>query len=176
MYLLTHLDSRHGEVMTAHLLALCPDDRADRFMAMVSDDYVRRYVDGIGYGTDILIGAVQGRRLVGLAHAAVYLDHAGLAAEVGVSVHASARRQGVGRLMLVTAIEAARRVDARRVVVVFRAANQAMAALTRSVGGCIERNATESSAVFEVSNGPDLPLRTMRDVCSSEALRGMYAH
>ena len=54
------LDSRHREQLTAHLLALNPEDRSDRFIGAVSDDYVRRYVDGIGYARDVLIGALQG--------------------------------------------------------------------------------------------------------------------
>src|SRR2546423_1123040 len=53
------LDSRHREQLIAHLLALNPEDRSDRFIGAVSDDYVRRYVDGIGYARDVLIGALQ---------------------------------------------------------------------------------------------------------------------
>ena len=64
MEALIKLDSTHREQLAAHLLALNRDDRADRFMGIVSDDYVQRYIAGIGYACDVLIGALQGRRLV----------------------------------------------------------------------------------------------------------------
>ncbi len=171
MELLMPLDSRHREVLTAHLLSLGPDDRADRFTGTVDDDYVRRYADGIGYARDVLIGALEGRRLVGLAHAAVYLEHGELVSEVGVSVSTGARRHGLGKRLLLAAIDAARRFNVRRVVVIFRSANAAMAALTRSVGGRIERDGAESSAVFEINAGPPLPLRTVRNFQGSEVLQ-----
>ncbi len=173
MVVLDPLDSRHRSLMAQHLLSLSADDRVDRFMAMVSDDYVLRYVNGIGYARDILIGAFHEGALVGLAHAAVYLDQGDLVTEVGVSVQASARRRGLGRLLLVASIDAARRFNVRRVLVLFRATNRAMAALTRSVGGRIERDATESHAVFEVNAGPDLPLRTTFDGRGGEVLQAI---
>jgi len=50
MKLLRPLDSGHRDVITAHLLSLSLEERADRFMGPVNDHYIRRYVDGIGYG------------------------------------------------------------------------------------------------------------------------------
>ena len=72
MELLIPLDSRHRAAITAHLLALSAEDRADRFTGTVSDEVVQDYVGAIGYARDVLVGALQERRLVGLAHAAVY--------------------------------------------------------------------------------------------------------
>jgi GNAT superfamily N-acetyltransferase len=160
---LKSLDSRHRSVMAAHLLSLGADGRVDRFMAMVSDDYVHRYVNGIGCARDILIGAFDEGNLVGLAHAAVYLDGADIVAEVGVSVQADARRRGLGRFLLAASIAAAQRFKVLRVLVMFRPSNRAMTALTRSVGGRIERDAIESHAVFEIPADVDLPLRTTLD-------------
>jgi pimeloyl-ACP methyl ester carboxylesterase len=168
------LDSRHREQLTAHLLALNPEDRSDRFIGAVSDDYVRRYVDSIGYARDVLIGALQGRRLVALAHAAVYLEHGELVSEVGVSVESALRRNGLGKRLLHAAIGAVRRFNVRRVHVIFRSANAAMAGLTRSMGGRIDRHGTESSAVFEINGGPDLPLRTTRNFQGAEALHATH--
>jgi pimeloyl-ACP methyl ester carboxylesterase/GNAT superfamily N-acetyltransferase len=170
------LDSRHREALTAHLLSLGRDDRADRFTGTVNDDYVRRYVDAIGYTRDILIGALEGRKLVGLAHAAVYLEHGELVSEVGVSVDVGARRHGLGKRLLLAAIDAAKQFNVRRVYVLFRTANKAMAGLTRSVGGRIERDGSESSAVFEINAGPQLPLRTRRNSHGTEVLQAMHPH
>lgn len=174
MNLISTLDSRHAEAMTSHLLSLGPEDRLDRFMAMVNDDYVSRYVDGIGYARDILIGAVHDRRLLGLAHAAVYIDRGELVTEVGVSVHESARRQGLGKELLAAVIHRARRFNVRRVVVLFRAANGAMAALTRSMGGRIERQGAESSAILDLNAGPKLPLNATRDRHGNEVLQAIH--
>ena len=73
MEFLIALDSRHRDAVLAHLLSLGPDDRADRVMTTADDGYVRRYAEGIGYARDILLGALRGRKLVGVAHAAVSL-------------------------------------------------------------------------------------------------------
>lgn len=174
MELLMPLDSRHRTMLTAHLLSLGPDDRADRFTGTINDDYIRRYVDAIGYARDVLIGALQGRRLVGLAHAAVYLEHGEPVTEVGVSVDASVRRHGLGKRLLLTAIGSAKRFNVRRAYVVFRSGNAGMAALTRSVGGCIERDGGESSAVFEINAGPQLPLTAVRNFQGTEVLQAMH--
>ena len=120
-------------------MALSAEDRADRFTGTVSDEVVQDYVGAIGYARDVLVGALQERRLVGLAHAAVYLERGELVCEVGVSVDAAARRGGLGQRLLRAAIAGARRFQVRRVIVLFRSANRAMAALTRKLGGRIER-------------------------------------
>ena len=156
MEALIKLDSTHREQLAAHLLALNRDDRADRFMGIVSDDYVQRYIAGIGYACDVLIGALQGRRVVALAHAAVYLESGELLSEVGVSVDKELRRKGLGKRLLRAAIAAAKRFNVRRVHVIFRSDNVAMTALTRAMGARIDRQGTESSAVFETNGGPHL--------------------
>ena len=151
MELLRSLDSGHRDVITAHLLSLSPEERADRFMGPVNDHYIRRYVDGIGYGRDVLIGAFEKRRLVGVVHAAKYLENEELLVEVGVSVDVGARRHGLGKRLLLAAIEAAKRFNVHRAHVLFRSTNVAMAASTRSVGGRVEHNGSESFAVFEIN-------------------------
>lgn len=162
MELLMALDSRHRGALLAHLLALAPDDRADRFTGTVTDAAVQHYVEGIGYARDVLIGAVRGRRLVGLAHVAVYLERGVLVSEVGLSIDRDARRHGLGKRLLLAAIDAAKRFDVGRVLVEFRSGNAAMAALTRGIGGRVERDGAESSAVFEINPTTRLPLSTLR--------------
>lgn len=174
MELLIALDSRHRDAVLAHLLSLGPDDRADRFTTSADDGYVRRYADGIGYARDILLGALRGRRLVGVAHAAVYLEHGDLAAEIGISVDAGARKQGLGKQLLRAALDAAKRFEVRRVSVLFRTANPAMAALARSIGGRVERDGADSSAVFELAAGRALPLTAHRNRQGSEVLQAIH--
>ena len=165
MEVLIKLDSTHREQLAAHLLALNRDDRADRFIGIVSDDYVQRYVAGIGYARDVLIGALQGRRLVALVHAAVYLESSELVSEVGVSVDQELRRR-IGRLL--RAIAAPKRFNVRRVHVIFRSDNVAMTALTRAMGARIDRQGTESSAVFET-----MVVHTCGGMCKAARLSGI---
>ena len=70
----------------------------------VNDHYIRRYVDGIGYGQDVLIGAFEKRRLVGVVHAAKYLENEELLVYVGVSVDVDARRHGLGKRLLLAVL------------------------------------------------------------------------
>ncbi len=175
MHQLKRLDSRHLEAINAHLLELGPDDRSDRFLGAVNDDYLRRYVRDI-VATDILIGAVQEGRVIGLAHAAMYREGAEFVCEVGVSVQAGARKQGLGKRLLLRALEAARRIDVRRAIVLFRATNHAMAGLARSVGGRIQQNAAESCAVFAIDPRCDLPLRAARDARATRVLESTISN
>ncbi len=146
------LDELHCKAFTAHLLSLDTADRYDRFWSPVNDAFIERYGAGIGGAGHVLVGAMRGHRIVGLAHAALYADGgSGLAAEIGISIDADARKQGLGKRLLRAALEAAeQRLQASRVHVLFMTTNAPMAALARSLGGRIERDGSESSAVFDL--------------------------
>ncbi len=143
------LGERHRAACTAHLLSLDPGDRNDRFWCAADDGYIRRYAAGLGAPGHILVGAMQGRRVVGLAHVAPYPEGGGLAAEIGISVDADARKRGLGRRLLRAALEAAGRARPGCVHVLFRTMNSAMAALARSLGGQLGHDGAEAFAVFE---------------------------
>ncbi len=156
---LTSLGPEHRAAMSAHMLALDTLGRCDRFLAAVHDDYLLRYVQSIDFQRDLLIGAFEGPVLVGLVHAGVALEGAepnefnlsgGPSAEVGISVLASHRRHGLGRLLVRAVLDAAQARGIARVEVLFRSTNQSMAALTRSMGGHIEHRGAESHSVFEL--------------------------
>ena len=154
------LDARHRRAFTAHLRSLDTEDRCGRFWSPVNDAYIERYAQGLVGDGHVLVGAMRGRRIVGLAHAALYADGAdGLAAEIGISVDVDARKQGLGRRLMRAAIEAVARRRAGRVHVLFNAANTAMAALARSLGGRIVRDGVDSSVVFEPPAGGDAASR-----------------
>ncbi len=117
---------------------------------------------------------MQGRRVVGLAHAAPYPQGGGLVAEIGISVDAGARRQGLGRRLLRAALEAVgQRSPAGRVHVLFRTMNSAMAALARSLGGRVGHDGAEAFAVFEPrpAAAPAPPPYRRRRVAAPAALR-----
>ena len=145
------LGRRHAALMTAHLLALDATDRNNRFMGSLSDQLLGRYVAGIRFEQDLLIGAMQGERLVGMAHAARYNQGSERVVEVGLSVLADARGQGWGKRRLQAAIAGARQLHVDRAYVVYRSGNMAMAALARSAGGALGGQGEESFAYFDLS-------------------------
>ena len=61
----------------SHLLSLSQEDRQGRFLAVATDQYVSEYVESIVFARDVLMGASVDGKLVGLAHAAVFLDGVG---------------------------------------------------------------------------------------------------
>lgn len=174
MQTLITLGSHHRAAISAHLSALDADDRWDRFMATVSDEVVQRYVASIGFARDILIGAVQGPGLTGLAHAGLSLHDGELVAEVGLSVSKASRRQGLGRLLMLAALDAARRCGATRVEVIFSPGNRAMRALTRGLGGWLTRHDGESRALFESGSPGRWPLEIVRGATGNECIRALH--
>ena len=101
-----------------HLLRLSPDDRSLRFAAgVVTDESVRRYVGGIRFDTDALLGVEDAcGKLVGLAHGCVYAVGHETRVEVAFSVDAERRREGLGAALMVEARRFAESIGAHSVV------------------------------------------------------------
>lgn len=120
----------------AHLLALDMGDRHSRFHALLGDDAIRAYIGRIDFGRMILAGAFDddSGRLVGLAEA--HLDRASspLRAETSVSVLASHRGQGIGRLLTAIVLDDAAARGSRRADFYYQAGNRAIARLARDLG------------------------------------------
>lgn len=125
--------------ITAHLLTLDPCDRASRFHALLGDDAVQAYVGRIDFARMILIGAFDGEGgpLIGLAEAHLDTAISPLRAEVSVSVLASHRGRGLGRLLTAIALDDAARRGTRRADFYFQAGNRALAHLVRGLGAPI---------------------------------------
>jgi len=88
--------------IAVHLLALSPDDRSRRFSAgLVTDDTIRRYVAGIRFERDMVMGSVGKRgTVIGLAHGCVFEANGRKHVEAAFSVDAEWRGHGFGsRLM-----------------------------------------------------------------------------
>jgi GNAT superfamily N-acetyltransferase len=160
MRFLTTLGSHHRTAMTDHLLALNPHDRGRRFLGVVNDGFVQRYIDGIDHARDIVLGAFHEARLVGLAHVALAEQDAAVSAEIGISVQADMRRHGWGKRLMVEALASAAHRCASCVHVLFHAENRAMSALARSLGGRVTRQGIESTAVFDTSPSGHLQPRS----------------
>jgi GNAT superfamily N-acetyltransferase len=160
MRCLTTLGSHHRTAMTDHLLTLNPHDRGQRFLGVVNDGFVQRYIDGIDHARDTVLGAFHEARLVGLAHVALAEQDAAVSAEIGISVQADMRRHGWGKRLMVEALASAARCRASCVHVLFHAENRPMSALARSLGGRVSRQGIESTAVFDTSLGGHLQQRS----------------
>ncbi len=99
---ITALTAADRARVEAHLLRLSPADRSLRFAAgLVTDETVRRYVDGIRFETDHVLGLVSKRGVViGLAHGCVFDAGGQRHVEAAFSVDAEWRGHGFGsRLM-----------------------------------------------------------------------------
>ena len=158
MEVVAQLDSRHRPGVIAHLLQLDADDRLNRFSALASDEYVRSYADGIAFARDIVLGAMRGSRVVGLAHGSVFIERGDLVVEIGVSVDAEDRRSGLGMRLMGAVMDRAKRCNVVRAYVLFRSGNIAMAALQRGLGARIVRDGNESSSVVELNGSAGVPV------------------
>jgi GNAT superfamily N-acetyltransferase len=88
----------------AHLLQLNADDRYGRFATALSDNGIDAYVARIDFARDICV-AISGTdgQIAGFVHLAVYGD----GAELGASVDARWRRQGMARALFSGAVQLA---------------------------------------------------------------------
>jgi GNAT superfamily N-acetyltransferase len=124
----------------AHFLALGPGDRTSRFHALLGDDAVRHYVHRIDFRRMILVGAfdLDSDRLIGLAEAHLDAPAAPLRAEASVSVLASRRGRGIGRLLMAVALDAAAARGTRRANFYYQTGNRPIAHLVRDLGRPVE--------------------------------------
>jgi ribosomal protein S18 acetylase RimI-like enzyme len=164
---LTQLSIQHRQQITDHLLALAPADRQQRFMGVVSDHFIERYVASLVPARDALIGAFDGPCLIGLMHAGRFRLRDGpgrLAIDIGLSVAEHARRQGLAGQLLRAGVAAGRRLGARQMVVMFAGSNAAMHALLRSHLPVVTQHGSEVRAVLDLQaaagahNNLSLPL------------------
>ena len=123
----------------AHHLSLEPADRHGRFHAFLGDEAIRDYIHGIDFQRMILAGAFDedGGRLVGLAEAHLDASASPLRAETSVSVLASHRGQGIGRLLTAVVLDAAAARGTRRADFYYQTGNRAIARLIRDLGAPI---------------------------------------
>jgi GNAT superfamily N-acetyltransferase len=139
-----------------HLLRLSPDDRSLRFAAgVVTDESVRRYVVGIRFDTDTLLGVEEdeGGKLVGLAHGCVYAVGQETRVEVAFSVDAERRREGLGAALMAEARRFAESIGAHSVVGMCVARNLPMRHLFARASMAMTREDDEVHARCELASG-----------------------
>jgi RimJ/RimL family protein N-acetyltransferase len=134
--LLTQLHRTDLPAMRSHLLRLDEADRTQRFAQRVSDEVIEGYLSRLSFERDAHYGMVlptaDRTQLVALAHLA--FDTQGKQAEVGVSVDADWRRQGLATRLLHRAMLHARNSGVPEVVMYFLPYNTELTELARSLG------------------------------------------
>ena len=144
---------RHRPLILAHLLALSDNDRYLRFGYAASDAQVRRYVDGIDFGRDEVVGIFdEALELVAMAHLAHIAGHGGGApmAEFGVSVSPRARGRGWGSRLFERAALHARNWGAEMMIIHALTENTPMLRIARKAGARIERDGGEAQALLRL--------------------------
>lgn len=133
-----------------HLLRLSDKDRHARFAGTVSDDVIRRHCARMDWTRTVLIGAFRSGALVGAAE--VCTDRALWpgAAELALSVDASAQGCGVGAHLTRRALTWTRNRNILQVHMLCLAGNHRMRAMARRFGGAIEMDAGEVCVVFNL--------------------------
>jgi RimJ/RimL family protein N-acetyltransferase len=139
------LNPRHREDIARHLLQLPAEDRRLRFGHRIGDHAVRLYVEGIDFARDRVFG-IHGDdlELIGVAHLA--LDPVQQAAELGLSVHPSARGRGYGFALLQRSVLHAANLGYRALFMYCLAENGIMIHLARKAGLTVVTEAGETDA------------------------------
>ena len=129
--LIRQLSQAERPALARHLLALGQDDRRLRFGALLNDASISRYAEGIDFTQDAVFGVTDDElHLLGAAHLARSSGHA----ELGVSVLAGHRGQGIGGALLERAHLHARNWGVRELFMHCLSENRQMLHLARKHG------------------------------------------
>ena len=137
------LDDSDRTRLREHFLQLDPSDRHLRFGASLNDDAVIHYVDTIDFERDEIY-AIAGDAQIVLG--AVHIAIAGQEAELGLSVLASFRGEGIGNVLFERAMMRLRNRCVHEVLVRCLSQNAAMMHLARKHGMNIHFDGPDSEA------------------------------
>ncbi len=145
------LATRHRRRIAAHLLGLGERDRYLRFGYAAKDAQIERYVAGLDFDRDEVLGIFNRRlELVAMAHLAYdpapQLPDKPAMAEFGVSVSASMRGRGIGRRLFDRAALHARNRGIETLFIHALSENAPMLKIARNAGAKVERAGSESEA------------------------------
>ena len=148
------LNAADSARIEAHLLRLAPADRSLRFAAgLVTDETIRRYVAGIRFGTDAVLGMVDdGGDVVAFAHGCVYSVGKRSRVEVAFSVDAERRGKGLGSALMAEARRFAESIGAHSVLGMCLARNAAMRQIFANAGMTLTREDDEVHASCVVAS------------------------
>ncbi len=145
------LATRHRRRIVGHLLSLGERDRYLRFGYAAGDAQIERYVAGLDFERDEVLGIFNRRlELVAMAHLAYdpapQLADRPAMAEFGVSVSAGMRGRGIGRRLFDRAALHARNRGIETLFIHALSENAPMLRIARNAGAKVERAGSESEA------------------------------
>ncbi|TRW97774.1 GNAT family N-acetyltransferase [Paracoccus sp. M683] len=126
------LGRRDAAQLAAHLLRLPPEDRRARFHGGMNDFAVNGYVNRIDWPHVYIFGAFVAGDLRAVAELVPLSGET--AGEVAVSVEPQYQHAGLGKLLVLATMLAARRIGLARIVLAYLSRNTAMQALARDMG------------------------------------------
>lgn len=146
------LGPRHRDRIEKHLLALDQHDRYLRFGYLASDEQIHRYVAGLNFESDAILGIYNRRlELIAMAHLAFSVDKSfDACAEFGVSVLKSARGRGYGGRLFARAVTHARNEGVQLMFIHALSENTAMLKIAQKAGATVERYGSEAEAYLRV--------------------------
>lgn len=160
MILVKELSPRARRHLLRHLLALQAHDRLLRFGTNLPDELVARYVAGIDFSRDTVLGVYDRRmRLLGAGHLAFEPREAtpvggatikARVAEFGVSVAPTARGLGVGSRLFERAAIRCRNADVDTLYMHCLSSNQIMMHIAKKAGMEIYRDYGEADAYLKL--------------------------
>ncbi len=143
----TRLGDINREHLRAHFLQLDAEDRHLRFGSSLNDSAIIHYVDGIDFERDeIYAVADDAQTILGVVHIAVLPQEA----ELGLSVLAAARGQGIGNALFERAVMHLRNRCVREVLVRCLHQNAAMMHLAQKHGMKIQQDGSDREARLEL--------------------------
>lgn len=146
------LAPRHKPRIVAHLQALSDSDRYLRFGYPATNEHIARYVAGLNFGRDEILGVFNRRlQLVAMAHLAFSVDPQwSSCAEFGVSVAANQRGRGLGAKLFERAAVHARNQGVSMLFIHALSENAPMLKIARHAGARVERDGSESEAYLSL--------------------------
>lgn len=157
--------------LVEHFRRLNAEDRRLRFGLAVSDEFLSDYVHGIDFTRDHVFG-IFGRAfdLIGVAH----MGRADDVAELGLSVLAGYRRDGLAKRLYVRAQQRATALGRRAMWIHFVSDNHAMARFTRSLGMEIKMSQGEADACLTLPAASPLQVGFDLYQCQVDGLLGTW--
>ena len=142
-----------------HLLSLNAQDRYLRFGYAANDGHIKNYVRSLNFERDEIYGIFnRDLQILAMAYLAINIQANGpatqqMAAEFGVSVHASARGRGYGYHLFQRALMHARNANAATILIHALSENAPMLKIARKAGATLERDGAETQALLKVPKG-----------------------
>jgi GNAT superfamily N-acetyltransferase len=135
------------EAVRSFYLALSPDERRKRFCNALCDETISRYVDGLNFGRDTVLGAFdEHAQIAGLAE----LVRGAEACEMAFSVRPDSRGQSIGTKLMERLVLRARVCGVRKLFVMFLADNTPMRRMALRAGMSVRTAYGESHGAREL--------------------------